>query len=185
MTRKQGRLPRAQDMLVLPEVLRMRSPRMMVVPAAALTLLLTGCDADTNGQPVTAEQAQYAAICVDPRNPNDPNDDVRLDDDACGDDDDDGRAHNSGGFSFVWIDLGDSRNHSRSIPPRGGPVPYGYGSPTHPRGSVVMKQLPPAGVSKISEVKTLPNTRVGRGGFGVPQGGSKSVGGGSKGSSGG
>lgn len=144
--------------------------KMILLPSViAVTVAVGACDMSTDGQPAetfTADQAQYAGICEDTRGTADEQDDVRVDDDKCGDDDDEGRA-SSGGFSFVWIDLGSSHNHA--IPAHGSRVPSTLGSATHPRNAVVMKKLPASAFTKadIRSGAVKPASPIVRGGFGV------------------
>lgn len=154
-------------------------PRLILLPTVAAVLVLIGaCGLDANGQPIetfNADQAQYAAICTDLRDVNNPNDDVRVNDDQCGDDDEDGNASN-GGFSFIWIDLG---RNSQWVPTHGQTLPRNLGTNTHPRGAVVMKQLP-SGTFSTSSIKSgavKPASPIQRGGFGVSGAGKGSSGG--------
>lgn len=80
----------------------------------------------------------------------------RVDDDRCGDWDDEGHA-SSGGFFFMWIDT--HSNHA--VPARGQKVPATIGSRTVPAGTAVAKGLPTSGGSMTS---------ISRGGFGAKAG---------------
>lgn len=157
----------------------MPSTLILLPTVTAVVLLLAACGLDQQGQPIetfNSDQAQYAAICTDLRDRNNPDDDVRVDDDRCGDDDEDGNASN-GGFSFIWIDLG-SRN-SQWVPTHGQLLPRNLGRNTHPRNAVVMKKLP-SGTFSTSSIKSgavKPASPVQRGGFGVSSAGRGSSGG--------
>lgn len=155
--RFQGTMP--SRMILLPTVVAVS------VAASACGIEADGTQTETFG----VDQAQYASICTDLRDVNNPNDDVRVDDDRCGEDDEDGNASNRG-FSFIWIDLGSGHNHS--VPAHGQPIPKGLGSNTHPRGAVVMKKLPSHSFTtsaiKSGAIKPAsPIQRVQRGGLGV------------------
>ena len=146
---------------------------------AAVVMALGACDTNTQGQQIetfNSDQAQYAAICTDLKDRDNPNDDVRVDDDQCGEDDEDGNAQH-GGFSFIWIDLGS--NHHQTVPAHGQTVPRTLGTNTHPKGAVVMKKLPATSFT-TAQVKTgavKPASPIQRGGFGVSSAGKGSSGG--------
>ena len=133
--------------------------RLRYVPLVAAALIATGgCDA------FDPPNAQYGGICVDQVT------EERIDDDRCGDFDDEGHASNSGTF-FMWI----STSSDHMVPARGQKVPATIGSRTVPSGTPVAKGVPTAGGSMTS---------ISRGGFGVKAGtaggiGSKAGGGGS------
>jgi len=118
--------------------------------AAGALFLLTGCGVDwSDGE--DSLDAQYAAVCMDQRTGN------RLDEDACGDWDDDGVGHAAGTY-FLWMPL----NGGGYIPPVGGHLPQG--SPavrTVPKGTPLAKGTPKTG-GTASDIK--------RGGFGVKSG---------------
>jgi hypothetical protein len=125
--------------------------------AAGALFLLTGCGIDWNaeydddGNPISTPDAQYAAVCMDQRTGN------RLDDDACGDWDDDGVGHTAGTY-FLWMPL----NTGGYIPPVGGHLPAN--SPavrTVPKGTPLAKGTPKTG-GTAADIK--------RGGFGVKSG---------------
>ncbi len=80
----------------------------------------------------------------------------RLDDESCGDWDEEGRA-STGGTYFMWV----STSSAHTIPAKGQPVPSYIGSRTVPKGTPVTKGLPPAGGSMSS---------ISRGGFGAKAG---------------
>lgn len=117
--------------------------------AAGALFLLAGCtDWDLGDD---APDAQYAAVCMDQRTGN------RLDDDACGDWDDDGVGHAAGTY-FLWMPL----NGGGYIPPVGGHLPAN--SPavrTVPKGTPLAKGTPKTG-GTTADIK--------RGGFGVKSG---------------
>jgi hypothetical protein len=79
-------------------------------------------------------EPEYAAVCMDQRTGN------RLDDDACGDWDDDGVGHVAGTY-FMWLPIGDGVN----VPPVGRPLASGQGVRTVPRGASLAKGAPKAG----------------------------------------
>jgi len=142
--------------------------RMIILPALVPFVgALVGCDVADAGSP----PQEWAAICVDPRDVNDPNDDVRLDDDACGDYDDDGDSSHSS-FFFLWSNTADPR----PVPAVGSPA-KGYGTHRHyPVGSHTVNRLPVTGAPAVraavdQAVKSNPGVR--RGGFGVPAGAGK------------
>lgn len=147
----------------------MPSNLILLPTVAAVVLAVGACDLAEADETFTADQAQYAAICTDLKDRSNPNDDVRVDDDRCGDDDEDGNASN-GGFSFIWIDLGSG--HNQSIPAHGQTVPRNLGSNVHPKGAVVMKKLPSTGftTSQIKSGAVKPASPIQRGGFGVTGG---------------
>lgn len=146
---------------------------LILLPTVAAVLVLVGaCDLNSQGQEIETfnlDQAQYARICTDLKGGDNPNDDVRVDDDLCGEDDEDGNASN-GGFSFIWIDLGSRA--SQWVPAHGQTVPRGLGTNTHPRGAVVMRKLP-SGTFSLASVKSgavKPASPIQRGGFGITGG---------------
>lgn len=149
-------------------------PNLILLPTVtAVVVMLAGCDdTSTQGQQIEtfgADQAQYAGICTDLRDRANPDDDVRVDDDLCGEDDEDGNASNPG-FSFLWLDLGGG--HSQTIPAHGQTVPRGLGSNVHPKGAVVMKKMP-SGQWSVGQVKSgvvKPASPIQRGGFGISAG---------------
>jgi hypothetical protein len=115
------------------------------VPLVAAALLATGaCDIPL--QP----DAQYGGVCVDEVTQQ------RVDDDRCGDFDDEGRSSN-GGFFFMWI----STSSSHTVPAVGHKVPATVGSRTVPSGTPLAKGVPTTGG---------PMTSIARGGFGAKAG---------------
>jgi hypothetical protein len=119
--------------------------RLHYVPLVAAALLtLAGCDA------FDPPNAQYGGICVDQVT------EERIDDDRCGDFDDEGHASNSGTF-FMWV----STSSDHMVPARGQRVPATIGSRTVPSGTPLAKGVPTAGGSMAS---------ISRGGFGVKAG---------------
>jgi hypothetical protein len=106
----------------------------------------TGSDADA----IAAADAQYGGVCVDEVTQQ------RVDDDRCGDFDDEGRSSN-GGFFFMWI----STSSSHSVPAVGHKVPATVGSRTVPSGTPLAKGVPTTGG---------PMTSIARGGFGAKAG---------------
>lgn len=80
------------------------------------------------------EDPEYAAVCMDQRT------NVRLDDDACGDWDDDGVGHTAGTY-FMWLPIGNGVD----VPPVGRPLAAGQGVRTIPQGTPVAKGAPKAG----------------------------------------
>lgn len=127
-----------------------------------------GCAYSTAPPDPPAEE--WAAICVDPRDPADPTDDVRLDDDACGDFDDDGDGGHTSYF-FLW---NNSTYTARPVPPVGRPL-AGYGGQRHfPPGAYAITKLPASGSSNLKQAIATPGAvKVQRGGFGVSSGGLK------------
>ncbi|MFD6070775.1 hypothetical protein [Amycolatopsis lurida] len=113
---------------------------------AGALFLASGCDAFAD------PDAQYAAICVNEQTQE------RLDDDACGDYDDEG--HSSGvGAYFLWMPLSAGNAY---IPPVGQRMPPN--SPavrTVPAGTPIAKGVPKSG-GQVSAVQ--------RGGFGIKAG---------------
>jgi hypothetical protein len=83
------------------------------VPLVAAALLATGCSV------FEEPDAQYGGICVDETTQE------RVDDERCGDYDDEGHAGN-GGFFFMWIDT----SSTHTVPARGQKVPATIGG-TH------------------------------------------------------
>lgn len=98
---------------------------------AAMTAAgLTACgmaDAEDGAEP------DQLGVCVD------PNTELRVDDDLCGDYDDDG--HSSSGFFFLWMSTGSSH----SVPAVGSKVPVAAGSRTLPPGARPAVGAPRAG----------------------------------------
>jgi hypothetical protein len=90
--------------LTLRERLRAWSRRKTVAVAAALAaggLALTGCGA------YAPPEADNVAVCVDQKDPSTAEDDVRVDDEQCGDLDGTQRTYSGGGSSaFLWYYLG-------------------------------------------------------------------------------
>jgi hypothetical protein len=126
--------------------------------AAGALFLLTGCGIDWNaeydddGNPIVTPDAQYAAVCMDQRTGN------RLDDDACGDWDDDGIGHTAGTY-FLWMPMSASNAY---IPPVGGHFTGQTPAVTKvPKGTPVAKGTPKTG-GQVGAVQ--------RGGFGVKSG---------------
>lgn len=134
-----------------------RSPALVWVPMAAAVLI--GVVALTGGDP----DAQQAGVCVDERSGN------RLDDDACGDWDDEGHASTSGTY-FMWV----STSSAHQVPAKGAYVPSYIGSRTVPKGTPVAKGLPATGGSMST---------IQRGGFGAKAGVSAGSKGGTSGGS--
>lgn len=119
--------------------------RLRYVPLVAAALLASGgCDA------FDPPNAQYGGICVDQVT------EERVNDDRCGDYDDEGRSSHAGYF-FMWIST--SSNHT--VPALGQKVPATIGSRTVPSGTPLAKGVPTAGGSMTS---------ISRGGFGVKAG---------------
>lgn len=113
---------------------------------AAVTLattMLAGCDL-----PAEEEQPQSAGICVDEITGN------RIDDEKCGEPDEEGRATGGGGFFFLWI----STSSTHTVPAHGQRVHQSMGTRTVPHGTPVVRGLPAAGGS-------MPT--LSRGGFGA------------------
>lgn len=135
--------------------------RKSTVVALGLTALLApslaACGSD--------DAAQQQAVCVDRHNPDDPNDDVRVDDSRCGSGDHD---YHGGGDSnpLLWYFLG-TQTGTR-YPPVGSTIinnNYDRGTFTPPPSTVrVARGGAPAAGGKVT---------VSRGGFG---GGAKSGG---------
>lgn len=117
---------------------------------AGALFLLSGCaDWDLDEE---APDAQYAAVCVDQATGN------RLDDDRCGDWDDDGVGHAAGTY-FLWMPMSSGNAY---LPPVGQHIPPGTPMVrTVPPGTPVAKGAPTTG-GKVSDVQ--------RGGFGVKSG---------------
>lgn len=117
---------------------------------AGAMFLLTGCDM------VDAPNAEQGAICVQEGT------NYRLDDDACGDYDDDGHSHNAGVY-YLWYPIG----NPGYIPPVGQRAVYGvgttssYASRTAPKGVAKATGIPKSGGS---------TSVVQRGGFGIKSG---------------
>lgn len=138
---------------------------------AGAMFLLTGCDM------VDAPNAEQGAICVQEGT------NFRLDDDACGDYDDDGHSHNAGVY-YLWYPI----SSPGYISPVGQRVVYGANT-TSPSASRTV----PKGVAKATGIPRSGGSTsvVQRGGFGIKSGstsggGAKAgsaVGGGGKGSS--
>lgn len=147
--RRQGRLPRT--MILMPAL----------VPFIAFAV---GCDIPDG--PPQAQPEEWAAICVDPLDPKNPDDDVRLPDDACGEPDDDGDSGH-GSFFFLWSNT----SHTASAVPAVGAPTKGY--PTHrhyPVGSYTINKLPANGAPTVkggAEQAVKANPDIRRGGFGV------------------
>lgn len=118
--------------------------------AAGALFLLAGCaDWDLGDD---SPDAQYAAVCMDQRTGN------RLDDDACGDWDDDGIGHTAGTY-FLWMPMSASNAY---IPPVGGHFTGQTPAVTKvPKGAPVAKGTPKTG-GQVGAVQ--------RGGFGVKSG---------------
>ena len=118
-----------------------RGPLLGYAGVAGALFLLTGCadwDLSEDGP-----DAQYAAICVDQRTGN------RLDDDACGDWDDDGVGHTAGTY-FLWMPMSASNAY---IPPVGGHLPDHTPAVTRvPKGTPLAKGTPKTG-GKITDVQ--------------------------------
>lgn len=89
--------------LTLKERIRTISRRKTVALAGLLgagAFALTGC-----GE-FSEPEADNVAVCVVQNNPDDPDDDVRVDDDNCGDLDGTQRRTTSGASAFMWYYLG-------------------------------------------------------------------------------
>ena len=129
----------------------MRPPKLVYVPLVAAALLAAG------GCASEPPNAQQGGICVDEATQE------RIDDERCGDYDDEGRS-SSGGVFFMWISTGSSYD----VPARGQKVPATIGTRTVPSGTPIAKGLPIAGGSMSS---------ISRGGFGVRSGTTAGVGG--------
>lgn len=108
---------------------------MLLLPVIAA--VLTGC---------ASAEPDYAAVCVDPVTK------VRVDDDQCGDPDDDGDTFDHGGFYYVWV----GTRSTQYIPAYGKPVPESIGSRHYPTGSVITRKLPAAGVPKVADARKYP-----------------------------
>lgn len=96
--REQSRTP-----LTLRERLRSMSRRKAVALAGLLgagALALTGC-----GE-YSEPEADNVAVCVAQNNPDNPDDDVRVEDDQCGDLDGTQNVNHSGSNAFLWYYLG-------------------------------------------------------------------------------
>lgn len=137
--------------------------------AAGALFLLTGCGIDWNaeydddGNLISTPDAQYAAVCMDQRTG------TRLDDDACGDWDDEGIGHNAGTY-FLWMPMSAT---NATIPPVGGRFTNRPPTVTRfPPGAPVSKGAPKTG-GGVGAIQ--------RGGFGIKSG----TAGGSKAGSGG
>lgn len=148
-------------------------PNLILLPTvAAVVLALGACDVNSQGEAIetfNTDQAQYAGICSELHDRNNPDDDTRTDDGPCGDGDEDGNA-STPGYSFVWIDLGSS--HNQAIPAHGQKIPKGLGTNTHPKGAVVMRTLPATAFTKadIKSGAVQPASPIRRGGFGITGG---------------
>lgn len=114
------------------------------VPLLAAVLVVAGCGVFDD------PDAQYGGICVDETTQE------RLDDERCGDYDDEGHGSHSGTF-FMWISTGSSYY----VPARGQKVPAHIGSRTVPAGTPIARGLPVSGGSMPS---------IHRGGFGAKAG---------------
>ena len=116
----------------------MGDPELWGLTAAVAACLVVGggLAALAASEGVDGEDPRYAAVCVDQRTNN------RLDDDACGDWDDDGVGHVLGTY-FMWLPIGDSAY----VPPVGRPLAAGQGVRTIPQGTPVAKGAPRAGGS--------------------------------------
>lgn len=150
-----------------------------VVPLAAAAV---GCDDGSQADNVPPPQ-EWAAVCVDPRDPANPDDDVRLQDDACGDYSDDDHDGTHVSYFFLWSNV----SSPQAVPAVGGPMRGYSGQRNYPIGSYTLTKLPPTGApnmatGKAEAVKANPN--IVRGGLGVPAG-SVGKGGSKAGSSGG
>lgn len=131
-----------------------RGPVLGFAGAAGALFLLTGCGInwDLDEPSEDAPDAQYAAVCMDQRTG------ARLDDDACGDWDDDGLGHTAGTY-FLWMPMSAS---NASIPSVGGRFSGRPPTVTRiPRGTPVAKGAPKTG-GQVAAVQ--------RGGFGVKSG---------------
>lgn len=113
------------------------------VPLVAAALVAAGCAYE---QP----DAQYGGICVDEVTQQ------RVEDERCGDYDDEGRGTNSG-FFFMWI----ATDSTHAVPARGQKAPATIGSRTVPPGTPIAKGMPVTGGSMQS---------IHRGGFGAKAG---------------
>ncbi|MEU4804393.1 hypothetical protein [Actinosynnema sp. NPDC023587] len=120
------------------------------MPLVAAALLASGCGS------LDEPDATHGGICVDEVTQE------RVDDDRCGDFDDEGRT-SAGGFFFMWIDTGSAR----AVPARGQQVPATIGSRSVPAGTPIAKGMPVSGGSMTS---------IQRGGFGVRAGTTAGIG---------
>lgn len=150
-----------------------KSPNNMIVLPVLIPFIGAAVGCADSTPPPSPPAEEWAAICVDPRNPADPNDDVRLDDDACGDFDDDGDGGHSSYF-FLW---NSSTYTAHPVPATGRPL-SGYGGHRHfPPGSYAVTKLPPAGAPNLKQAAAAPGiSKVQRGGLGVPAGAGKAGG---------
>lgn len=124
--------------------------KLVLVPAVAAALLLLGACS-------SSPDAQAGGICVDEATQ------VRLDDSACGDFDDEGRSGSSGSY-FMWI----SSSSNSVVPAHGQKVPSTLGTRTVSKGTPIAKGVPAQGGQMSS---------ITRGGFGVKAGSSSGIGG--------
>lgn len=130
---------------------RVRALRLRWVPLVAAALVAAGCSA------LDQPDAQYGGICVDEVTQD------RVDDERCGDYDDEGHA-SAGGFFFMWIDT----SSSHAVPARGQKVPATIGSRNVPAGTPIAKGVPIGGGSM---------TTIQRAGFGAKAGTTVGIGG--------
>lgn len=118
-------------------------PVLKLVPFIGASILaLSACD-------VPSEEPEYVGVCVHPVT------EVRLDDDACGDYDDEGHASHSGGM-FVWV------SHTSNVPlaPVGSKQITSNTARTLPAGKLAAKGVDKAGATSVK-------SQVQRGGLGI------------------
>lgn len=119
---------------------------------AGALFLASGCDA------LADPDAQYAAICINEQTQE------RLDDDACGDYDDEGHGTSAGSY-FLWMPMSSGNAY---IPPVGQRMPPNHPAVrTVPSGTPIAKGVPKTG-GQVSAIQ--------RGGFGVKAGTSGGIG---------
>jgi hypothetical protein len=135
--------------------------KIMFVPfVAAFAAAVAGCgdmnwDMDEQSE---SPDAQYAGICVD-RN------DMRVNDDRCGDYDDEGFLSSNDGMHYVWMPM--SYNGGNYGVPGVGSYAYQFVGKDKaltkvPKGTPVAKGVPATGGKSMSAIQ--------RGGFGIKSG---------------
>lgn len=124
-----------------------KGPALKLVPLIGVSILaLSGCDALA---PESEEAPEYVGVCVHPQT------NVRLDDEACGEYDDDGDALSDGGM-FIWM----HNSVTTPIAPVGAYQDRRGSVRNYPTSKAVAKGVDKAGAQSVGSA-------VQRGGLGV------------------
>jgi hypothetical protein len=142
-----------------------RMGKIMFVPfVAAFAAAVAGCDVNWD-ESDDAQDAQYAGICVDKN-------DMRVDDNRCGDYDDEGFLSSNDGMHYVWMPM--SYNGGNYQVPGVGSYAYQFVGRDKaltkvPKGTPIAKGVPAKPSGTMSSIQ--------RGGFGIKSGTTGGIGG--------